>query len=211
MTEKNEAVEEVTADVDAKWVCRHCNHSNPEDTEHCENCAFHRDYDPEATPDVDFSSVKAQFDEEQESRRGTLIFYFQAATATFSLLILAAVIAMGVILANNWPFQDAYVQDANALADSILAIQARVELGVTLEDYDNLLVPMIIEKTKFKAIYSERKEHRLNSFQKLTQSAEYYELGRDAWEQNLIRLDNARKANPRAMSTEATEDVKKLW
>ena len=211
MTEKNEAVEEVTAVAEEKWVCRHCNHTNSGEVEHCENCAFHKDYDPEATPEVDFSSVQAKFAEEEHSKRANLQFYFQAATAVTTLLILVAVIVMGVFLSNNWPFQQAYIQDANSLADAVLALQARVELGITLEEYDNLLVPLMTEKTKFKAIYSERKEHRLESYQKLTQAAEYFEIGREAWEQTLVREDNARRANPHASSRDAGDDVKKLW
>ena len=210
MTDEKVAAE-VNAQDNAEWICRHCQHTNPPEEEHCQNCAFHRDYDPEATPEVDFSSVQEQMQRDSDERRSILAFYFQAGTAVCSLLVLITVIAMSIFVLQNWPFQQAYTQDANNLADAVMAVDARVKLGVSLGEYRELLVPMMTEKTKLQTIYSDRPQRTRASYQKLLQAAEYYSLAYTAWEQNLISNDLSRRADDDARSDKAGDDVKQYW
>lgn len=211
MTEDSSSVEGNEAEPAVAWVCANCGYANEADQDHCVNCGFHRDYDPEAAPAVDFSSVKRQLDAEAQVRRRDLAFYMQIAGTASQLILLAAFIVMSVFVARNWPVHDRFDTEAGELADQVLTLQVRVEQGITKGDYDDLLVPLKVAKNKFTVTYGNQPERLRQAYQKLVQAAEYYEIARDSWEHALISNGSFGRADPNALSTDADEDVTRYW
>ena len=210
MAEDDNSADRV-AETATPWTCANCGLSNEAKLEHCTGCGFHRNYDPEAQPDVDFSTVKRQMDEEAQTRRRDLRFYLQIAATASQMLLLIAFIVMSVFVARNWPVQGSFAEDASALSDLVLTLQVRIEQGITKGEYDELLVPLTISKTKFSVRYGNEPERQRLAYQKLVQSAEYYEIARDSWEHMLISRSSFGRSDPAARSTDADETVTRYW
>lgn len=211
MTEDDGHTEDREAAPEAAWVCGNCGSANEAGLEHCAGCGFHRDYDPESVPAVDFSSVKRRLDEDAESRRRDQRFYLQIAGTTSQVLVLVLFIVMSVFVARNWPARGDFDEDAGALADQVLTLQIRIEQGITKAQYDQLLVPLSVAKRKFTVAYEGRPERQRQAYQKLVQASEYYEIARDSWEHALVSSNSFGRANPDASSADADESVTQYW
>jgi hypothetical protein len=211
MMDKDADAVPAPGDETPAWLCRNCGHLNPSDHLHCEKCGFHRDYDPELEPEIDFASMQEQIELQQETRRRNLGFYLQAGMAVVQLLTLALVLVMSIFIWRNWPFQQAFEAEAGALADAVLTMQAALEMGLTKGEYEERIIPLIAQKTKFKEKYGKRRERQRQAFQKLVQAAEYYELAREAWEHELAASNSLGRLADQALSINASENVRRYW
>lgn len=199
------------AEPQPQWVCRNCGTINEPGVLHCDQCGFGRDYDPDTAPAVDFSEVQATLERDTKLKRQRLTLFLELAKAAMLLVIMVAVLSVALRLLGSWPFQGAFERDAETLANVVLSVQSYVDTGVTKGRYDELIVPLSVEKTRFRIKYGERPERQREAFQKLMQAAEYYEIARAAWEHELKTADALERANPNAVSTDASESVKKYW
>lgn len=194
-----------------KWSCKNCGQPNPPEAEHCERCAYAKGYDPEARPDVDFSAVQNQLEREAEKSRRKVFLYVQVAQLV--MLVVLAVVAISFMsrLSASWPFTGEYERDAGNLADAALLIHSKLDHGMSKAEYDELASLLFVENTKFKLKYSERPERQNESYQKLVQSAEYFELALNAWENELKEDSAFGDVDPAASSMDASESVQTYW
>ncbi len=193
------------------WFCKNCGETNSLDSGECLHCGFSKDFDPEVQPDVDFSAISATLEQQAEQRRKQLQFILELVKNSLLLILVVVFLMLGFRLMSNWPFKGAYEEDSMALLDAVLAVQSRVELGVTKGQYDELLVELIVEDTKFKLKYGESSERQKESYQKLTQAAGFYELASGAWSNQLTGTDRQARADANARSEAVNEEVKRCW
>jgi hypothetical protein len=193
------------------WFCKNCGETNSLDASECLHCGFTKDFDPEARPSVDFSAISATLEQQAEQRRRQLQFILELVKNALLLILVTVFLILGFRLMSNWPFQGPYEQDSLALLDAVLAVQSRVELGVTKGQYDELLVQLMVENTKFKLKYGESVERQKESYQKLTQAAGFYELASGAWANQLTGADRQARADANARSEAVNEEVQRCW
>jgi hypothetical protein len=201
-----EPAEQATA-----WFCKNCGQTNALEAGECAYCGFGRDYNPDAPVAVDLSAVTATLARQSEQQREQMRFVLELVKNALLLILVAVFLVIGFRLLRNWPFVGEYERDANALLDRVLIVESYVELGATKAKYDEIVVPLMAESTKFELKYGESDKKLLPSYQKLVQSAEYYQIARDAWEQQLTGGDVQREASPQALSKDANSEVKNIW
>lgn len=193
------------------WFCKNCGATNSLDAGECSHCGFAKDFDPEVQPQVDFTAISATLEQQAEQRRRQLQFTLEIIKNSLLLIVVIVFLIVGFRLMSNWPFRGPYETDSLALLDAVLAVQSRVELGVTKGQYDELLVQLMVENTKFKLKYGESAERQKESYQKLTQAAGFYELASGAWSNQLTGSDRQARADLNARSESADEEVKRCW
>jgi hypothetical protein len=193
------------------WFCKNCGAINAVELQECEHCGFSANFDPEAKPAVDFDVISATLEEQAETRRRQLRFYLELVKNALLLILVVVFLMVGFRLMDNWPFQGIYEQDASALLDEVLTVQSHLELGVTKGEYDKLLVPLMVQKTKFKLKYGDSTERQRETYQELDKAAEYYEFARVAWDNQLTGNDAQTSADLNARSEGASDEVKRRW
>jgi hypothetical protein len=211
MTDNNVNERTQSAAPGEPWACKNCGQQNAAGAQDCLRCGFAFNYDPEANPSVDFDAVQQALEERQIALRQRLLLYWEVLKGALLLVVLIYALLIGIRLYANWPFQSGYATDANNLADAVLTIQGNIDNGVSLKQYDELLVALSVQETKFKLKYGESAERQRESFQKLVQSAEYYRLAREAWIKQLSSADATGQVNYSALSTDAKDEVKRYW
>jgi hypothetical protein len=194
-----------------EWFCKNCGATNPDAVQECAHCGFGKDFDPDVQPELDFTSITATLGEQAEQRRQQLRFYLELLKNALLLILVVVFLILGFRLMGNWPFRGAYDQDSYALLNEVLTAQSRIEMGVNKGQYDDLVVPLMVENTKFKMKYGESAERQKESYQKLVQAAEYYKLAREAWDNQLTGGDRQTKADPNARSEAASDEVLRCW
>lgn len=198
------------ADSAAPWFCKNCgSHNNPATSE-CVRCGFSNTYDPEAHVPVDMAYVQQAVAARSSELQMRLHFYYDIVKNVLLLVVAIYVLLICVRLYHTWPFQSSFERDANALSDSVLLMQGRLELGIKKSTYDELLVDLKVKETTFKLKYGESAEREREVYQKLVQSAEYYSIARDAWDKQL-KDEGQGRMDLNALSGVASDDVKRYW
>jgi hypothetical protein len=192
------------------WFCKNCGQVNSPEALECARCTFARNYDPEATAQVDFTSVQATLEQEELKRRHRITFYLELVKNLLLLVLVAVFLIIGIRLMRDWPFEGPYARDARDLSVRVLEVRTNVDMGVTKARYDELVAEMRAEADRFKILYGESGYRQRVSFQKLYQAAEYYILADDAWQKQLT-ADSSMPANPASRSINANDQVKQLW
>lgn len=193
------------------WFCKNCGETNVLEATECLRCGFSSGFDPEVAPSVDFQALSATLEEQAELKRRQLRFIMDLVKNALLLILVIVCLVVGLRLVNNWPFHGAFDQDASELLDEVLAVQSHLDLGVTKGQYDELLVPLMVKNTKFKLKYGETPERQKEIYQQLNKAAEFYQLAREAWENQLTSADTPDGVNPNARSTTAADEVKRRW
>jgi hypothetical protein len=127
------------------------------------------------------------------------------------LLTLVIIIVMSLFIWRNWPVQQVFEEEAGALADAVLTMKAALELGLTKAEYEERIIPLMAQKTKFKEKYGQRRERQRQAFQKLVQAAEYYELARGAWELEQATSNSIGRFRDDVLSANVGENVRRYW
>jgi hypothetical protein len=198
------------ADTTALWFCKNCGYHNKPEASECLRCGFSSTYDPEAHVPVDMASVQQAVAARSSELQMRLRFYYEIVKNVLLLVVAIYVLLICVRLYHTWPFQSSFERDANALADSVLLMQGRLELGMKKSTYDELLVDLKVRETTFKLKFGESSERERDAYQKLVQSAEYYSIAREAWDKQLSD-EGQGHIDPNALSSVASDDVKRYW
>jgi hypothetical protein len=199
-----------TADNTTPWFCKNCGNRNAPEASECVRCGFSSTYDPEAHVPVDMAYVHQAVAARSSELQLRLRFYYDIIKNVLLMVVAIYVLLICVRLYHTWPFQSSFERDANALADSVLLMQGRLELGMKKSTYDELLVDLKVKETTFKLKYGESAERERQAYQKLVQSAEYYSIAREAWDKQLLDEGQGR-LDSNALSSVASDDVKRYW
>lgn len=198
------------AEGSAPWFCKNCGMQNkPADSE-CLRCGFTREYDPEAKLAVDMTAVQRVVDERSSEVQRRLRFYYEIVKNLLLLIVAVYVLLISIRLYSTWPFQSVFERDSEQLADVVLLMQGRLKAGLSKGQYDELLIELQVQNTKFKLKYGETVERERVVYQKLVQAAEYYAIADEAWDKQLIDEGHGR-VDPASRSENANDDVKRYW
>ena len=195
----------------AVWSCDNCGTVNTEDLTHCKGCAYRRDYRQEELPNIDFSALQQSLETSTESRIRTWHGYLTIAKDALLLIFVIFAFVMGMRLNANWPFETPYQRDAHELADELLNLHVAVDMGISHEEYQDQLVRVMAEKTKFDVLYKDTALLQHTSFQKLKQAAEYFELADETWTSQLGKEATSGRSISAAISRNADADTQKYW
>jgi hypothetical protein len=144
----------------------------------CEKCGYKLAFDV-SSPVA--PAIKIPVITEEDSVRERLKVYLSLVKDSVVIIFAIVLLAIGVRLLSNWPFEDRYKRDARGLADALLRVEVRVETGVTLREYDAEMTDLSVELAGFKAWYEDTDKHLLDSYQNLVGAANFYQVARDAW------------------------------
>ncbi len=195
----------------ATWHCDNCGTANTEDLTHCKGCAYRRDFKAEELPEIDFAALQHSIETSTESRLRKWHGYLTVAKDGLLLIFVIFAFVLGLRLNANWPFQTAYQQDARELADLLLNLHVAVDMGISHDNYQDQLVHIMAEKTKFDVLYKDTNELQSTSFQKLRQAAEYFELANETWITQIKKESTAGRSTTAEFSTNVDANTRDYW
>ncbi len=207
-------------EIEEKMICPECGTENPAGKILCINCGFNLELirnneklqaARKIEEELKGTKVEANKDAYELEKIRLLRLNF---TTSLYLAVVLTVATLAIFfffsrLMSSVALQTDFYRDSERFVNSLLKIQALIEMDGTKAEFDELTKELLAESFRYKSKYEGTRYRTSRIYIELTKSAQFYILGRDTWE-NQLRATYGRAIST-AMISGVSEDVLKYW